>query len=258
MNVAVAVPKTSKWSPEEYKVRCELAAAYRMVARLGIDDLIYTHLSVRVPGPDMHFLLNPYGMLFSEITATSLIKVDLDGNVVESSVDFPHNPAGFVVHSAIHRSGDDRECVFHAHSVNAMAVSSLECGLVPISLWSMPYYQRLSYHDYEGPPVRLDERDRIIAKLGETKAMLMHNHGILTVGKTVAEAFIYMYYLERACEVQIKAQSTGQKLIIPSHDVCEYSAQLRYSDEQYTKSPGELEWKALLRKLDKEDPSYRD
>lgn len=258
MNVAVAVPPKSKWSAEEYKVRCELAAAYRLVAKLGLDDLIYTHLSVRVPGPEMHFLLNPYGLLFEEVTATSLIKVDLNGDVIESTGEFPHNPAGFVVHSAIHRSGDDRVCVFHAHSANAMAVSSLECGLLPMSLWAMPYYQRLSYHDYEGPPVRLDERDRIIARLGDTKAMLMHNHGILTVGKTVAEAFIYMYYLERACEIQIKAQSTGQKIIIPSHDVCEYSARLRYSQEQLTELPGQLEWQALMRKLDRDDPSYRN
>jgi ribulose-5-phosphate 4-epimerase/fuculose-1-phosphate aldolase len=248
----------SRWSPEERQLRVELAAAYRLVAKLGFDDLVHTHLSARVPGEDIHFLLNPYGMLFDEITASSLIKVDINGDVVESDGRFPHNPAGFVMHSAVHRSADDRACVFHAHSINAMAVSSLECGLLPMALWCMSYYDRLSYHDYEGPPVRLDERDRIIAKLGTTQAMLMKNHGILTCGRTCAEAFIYLYYLEKACEVQIKAQSTGQKLIIPTHEVCEYTAALRYSDVQHTGTPGDIEWKALMRKLDREDPSYRN
>jgi ribulose-5-phosphate 4-epimerase/fuculose-1-phosphate aldolase len=258
MNMAVAVPQASKWSSEEYQLRCELAAAYRLMARFGLDDLIHTHQSVRLPGPEMHFLLNPYGMMFSEITASSLIKVDLNGEVVESTGEFPHNPAGFVIHSAIHRSGDDRVCVFHSHSANAMAVSSLECGLIPMSLFALQFYQRLSYHDYEGPPIRLDERDRIIARLGNTKAMLMKNHGILTVGRTVAEAFIYMYYLERACEIQVKAQSTGQKIVIPSTEVCEYTAKMRYSEEQHTATPGALEWQAMMRKLDSEDTSYRN
>lgn len=259
MNIAMSIKRQIHRSPEEIQLRIDLAAAYRLVARLGFDDLVYTHLSARVPGPDLHFLLNPYGLMFDEITASSLIKVDINGEVIDSGEGhWLHNPAGFVMHSAIHRSADERACVFHAHPINAMAVSSLECGLLPMSLWSMPYYQRVSYHDYEGPPVRLDERDRIIARLGNTQAMLMRNHGILTTGRTCAEAFTYMYYLEKACEVQIKAQSTGQKLIIPDHDVCEYSAQLRYSDIQHTATPGAIEWQALLRKLDREDPSYRD
>jgi ribulose-5-phosphate 4-epimerase/fuculose-1-phosphate aldolase len=259
MNVAASIAKNVKWSSEEAKLRVELAAAYRLTAKLGMDDLIYTHLSARVPGPELHFLLNPYGMLFSEVTASSLIKVDQNGEVVESNDDrWVHNPTGFVLHSAIHRSGDDRVCVFHGHPINAMAVSSLECGLLPLTVWAQQFYKRVSYHPYEGPPVRLDERDRVLANMGNTQAMLMQNHGVLTTGRTVAEAFILMYYLEKSCEVQLKAQSSGQQLIIPSEEISEYSARLRYSEEQLTANPGALEWQALVRKLDSEDPSYRN
>lgn len=254
MNMNVKPPARTA---EEQALRVELAAAYRLTAMLGMDDLVYAHLSARVPGPDMHFLLNPYGMLYEEITASSLIKVDQNGDVVEGNPDYPHNPTGFVIHSAVHRSGDDRVCVFHAHPIHAMAVASLECGLLPMSVWAMQFHNRLSYHDYEGPPVRLDERDRILAKLGTNQAMLMKNHGVLTTGRTVGEAFIYMYYLEKSAEVQLMAQSAGT-LTIPSEDVAEYSAKLRYSEEQLTAAHGELEWRALVRKLDRIDPSYRN
>lgn len=258
MNVVAPITKNPKWSPEETKLRIELAAAYRLTAMLGMDDLIYTHLSARVPGPDLHFLLNPYGMLFSEITASSLIKVDQNGEMVDPSENgWVHNPTGFVLHSAIHRSGDDRVCVFHGHPINAMAVSCLQGGLLPLTVWSHQFYNRISYHPYEGPPVRLDERDRVLANMGKTQAMLMQNHGVLTTGRTVAEAFILMYYLEKSCEVQIKVLSAGQKLILPSDEVCEYSARLRYYDEQLTADAGALEWQALVRKLDSIDPSYR-
>jgi ribulose-5-phosphate 4-epimerase/fuculose-1-phosphate aldolase len=257
MNVAT-IAKKAKWSTEEVRLRVELAAAYRLTAKLGMDDLIYTHLSARVPGPELHFLLNPYGMLFSEVTASSLIKVDQNGEMVEPDDCWVHNPTGFVLHSAIHRSGDDRVCVFHGHPIHAMAVSSLECGLLPLTVWSQQFYKRVSYHPYEGPPVRLDERDRVLANMGTTQAMLMQNHGVLTTGRTVAEAFILMYYLEKSCEVQLKAQSSGQKLIMPSEEISEYSARLRYSEEQLNANPGALEWQALVRKLDSEDPSYRN
>ncbi len=258
MNIATQITTNSKWSPEETKLRIELAAAYRLTAMLRMDDLIYTHLSARVPGPELHFLLNPYGMLFSEVTASSLIKVDQDGKIVDAKDQWVHNPTGFVLHSAVHRSGDDRVCVFHAHPIHAMAVSCLEGGLLPLTVWSLQFYNRISYHPYEGPPVRLDERDRLLANLGATQAMLMQNHGVFTTGRTVAEAFTLMYYLEKSCEVQLKAQSAGQKLIFPSEEICEYSARLRYSEEQLTADPGALEWQALVRKLDREDPSYRN
>src|ERR1700761_2470238 len=258
MNVAPAIAKTVQWSPEEAKLRVELAAAYRLTAKLGMDDLIYTHLSARVPGPDLHFLLNPHGMLFSEVTASSLIKVDQDGKMVEHDDRWVHNPTGFVLHSAVHRSGDDRVCVFHAHPINAMAVSCQKDGLLPLTVWAQQFYKRVSYHTYEGPPVRLDERDRLLAHLGDTQVMLMENHGVFVTGRTVAEAFILMYYLEKSCEVQLKAQSSGRKLIMPTEEVSEYSARLRYSAEQLTANPGALEWQALVRKLDSEDPSYRN
>lgn len=259
MNVSTKIKSQSRWSAEEKQLRIDLAAAYRLAAKLGLDDVVYTHLSARVPGSDNHFLLNPYGMMFEEITASSLLKVDIDGNIVDKGAgEWLHNPAGFVIHSAIHRAADERVCVFHAHSVNAMAVAALECGLVPMSQFSLQFYQRISYHDYEGPSLRLDERDRIIERLGNTQVMLMRNHGILTTGRTCAEAFIYMYYLEKACEVQLKAQASGQNIITPDHEVCEYTAQLRYSEAQHTGNPGAVEWQALLRKLDREDPSYRD
>jgi ribulose-5-phosphate 4-epimerase/fuculose-1-phosphate aldolase len=259
MNIATPVVKrSSQWSPEEEQLRIELAAAYRLTAKFGMDDLIYTHLSARVPGPDLHFLLNPYGLLFSEVTASSLIKVDQDGKMVDAKDRWVHNPTGFVLHSAVHRSGDDRVCVFHAHPINAMAVSCLEGGLLPLTVWAQQFYKRVSYHKYEGPPVRLDERDRLLAHLGSTQVMLMENHGVFVTGRTVAEAFTLMYYLEKSCEVQLKAQSARQKLIMPTEEVSEYSARLRYSEEQLTADPGALEWQALLRKLDSEDPSYRN
>ncbi len=167
------IPTASKWSAEETKLRIELAAAYRLTAKARrMDDLIYCHLSARVPGPELHFLLNPYGLLFSEATASSLIKVDQDGRMVDAKDKWVHNPTGFVLHSAIHRSADDRVCVFHGHPINAMAVSCLEEGLLPLTVWAQQFYKRISYHPYEGPPVRLDERDRLLANLGSTQAML--------------------------------------------------------------------------------------
>lgn len=256
MNTVLTKSDTSQFSAEEYALRCDLAAAYRLVAYYGMADMVYTHLSVRVPGPQTHFLINPYGMMFEEVTASSLIKVDLDGELVNES-EWPHNPAGFTIHSAVHMSGDDRHCVFHCHSINAMAVAALECGLLPISQFSIPYYNRVSYHDYEGPSLNSEERVRLLENLGGNRSMILRNHGLLTVGRTIPEAFVLMYYLEKSCEIQIKAQSANSKILVPSHEVNEYSAQMRYSEAQHTGSPGALEWQALIRKLDRMDPSYR-
>lgn len=253
-NITVSAP----WSEEERRLRVDLAAAYRLVAKFGMSDLVYTHLSARVPGPDITFLINPYGMMFEEITASSLIKVDARGEPVEDTHGWPTNPAGFNIHSAVHLSGSDRHCVFHCHSINAMAVAALECGLLPISQFSIPFYNRVSYHDYEGPSLDPGERQRLLADLGDNKAMILRSHGLLTVGSTVAEAFVLMYYLEKSCEIQVKAQGTGAKVIVPSHEVCEFSARERYSETQMTASPGALEWPALLRKLDREEPGFRD
>ena len=235
----------------ERELRIQLAAAYRLIAQFKMTDLISTHLSVRLPGPEHHFLINPYGMMFHEITASSLVKIDLEGNILGDS-KWSINPAGFVIHSAIHAAREDLTCVLHTHTRYGMAVSALECGLLPVSQFAMQFYNRVAYHDYEGVALELDERERLVRDLGDKKAMILRNHGLLTAGRTIPEAFYLMYYLDRSCEVQITAQSAGTKLVIPPHSVCEHSALQQQSDNL-----GELEWSALTRMLDREDPSYR-
>lgn len=235
----------------EAELRVQLAAAYRLVAKFRMSDLIYTHLSVRVPGPEHHFLLNPYGMMFDEVTASSLVKVDIEGNLVGTSSGTV-NPAGFVIHSAIH-AACDANCVMHTHSRYGMAVSALECGLLPISQFALQFYNRVAYHHYEGLALDIDERDRLVNDLGDKKVMILRNHGLLTAGQTIPEAFILMFYLERACEVQILAQSSGSRLVIPPENVCQHTAQ-----QQDVEDLGQLEWPALIRMLDREDQSYRN
>jgi ribulose-5-phosphate 4-epimerase/fuculose-1-phosphate aldolase len=236
----------------ERELRIQLAAAYRLIDHFRMTDLTETHLSVRLPGSADHFLLNPHGMLFHEITASSLVKVDLQGNIVEYS-DWPVNPAGFVIHSAIHTSRKDLTCVMHTHSRYGTAVSTLECGLLPISQFALQFYDRVAYHDYEGVSLDLGERERLVNDLGDKNVMILRNHGLLTAGSSIAEAFYLMFYLERACEVQILAQSSVSKLIIPSATVCKHSA-----SQQAGGALGQLQWQALLRMLDRQDPSYRD
>lgn len=205
----------SKVSDEEWKVRQELAAAYRAFAHYGWDDLIFTHLSARVPGPEHHFLLNPYDLGFDEITASSLVKVDVEGNPV---VETPHptNPAGFVIHSALHMAREDAKCVMHLHTIPGQAVSAQEDGLLPTCQTAMiAMTGGVAYHDYEGIATDLDERDRLVADMGDKSFMILRNHGTLTVGETVADAFLRMYFLERACQVQIQALSGGAALNTP-------------------------------------------
>ncbi|HEY9647581.1 MAG TPA: class II aldolase/adducin family protein [Chroococcidiopsis sp.] len=236
----------------EAELRVQLAAAYRLVARFGMSDLIYTHISVRLPGDEPTFLINPFGLMFHEITASSLVKIDVDGNILEDN-GYPVNPAGFVIHSAIHMARHEVGCVMHTHSRYGMAVSMLECGLLPVSQFSLQFHNRVAYHHYEGLALDLGERDRLIADLGDKPVMILHNHGLLTAGATVPEAFYLLYYLEKSCEVQITAQSAGVPLIYPSEAVCDRTVQ------QYGwNNVGELEWAALTRLLDREDPSYRD
>ncbi len=236
----------------EQPLRVQLAAAYRLIDKFGMSDLVDTHISVRLPGAEGHFLLNPYGLLFHEITASSLVKIDMQGNRVEPGSQ-QVNLAGFVIHSAVYAAQADAVCVLHTHSRYAMAVSTLECGLLPISQMALQFYDRVAYHDYEGVSFELEERERLKRDLGNRKVMLLRNHGLLTVGRTVAEAFYRAYYMEKACETQILAQSTGSKLIYPPADVCEKSAAQQEFDNL-----GELQWNALLRMLDREDPSYRE
>ncbi len=252
MNSAVQayVPKLGA-QPSEQELRVQLAAAYRLIDQFNLTDLVSTHISVRIPGPERHFLINPFGLLFGEITASSLVKIDLAGNLVGES-DWPVNQAGFVIHSAIHAAREDLHCVLHTHTRSGMAVSALACGLLPISQFSMLFYNRVAYHDYEGVSLELAERERLVQDLGDKRVMILRNHGLLTAGHTVAEAFFLMYYLDRSCEVQLAAQAAG-KLILPPASVCEHAAAQQTYDQ-----PGQLEWSALIRKLDREDPSYRD
>ncbi len=206
---------------------------------------------MRLPGTE-HFLINPYGLLFNEITASSLVKVDLQGNQVEPSL-WPVNPAGFVIHSAVYPVRPDALCVLHTHSRYVMAVSALECGLLPLSQIGLQFYNRIAYHDYEGVSLELDEQQRLVNDLGDHRVMILRNHGLLTVGRTVAEAFHLAYYMEKACEIQIMAQSTGQPLVHPPASICEKAAV-----QQDIENVGQLQWQALVRQLDREEPNYRD
>ncbi len=248
---------TTPASAEEPRLRAELAACYRLIARFRMTDLVFTHISVRIPGPDHHFLINPYGLMFEEITASSLVKIDLDGQAV-APTHYRVNPAGFVIHSAIHAARDDAQCVLHTHTRAGMAVSCLKDGLLPLNQMALQFYGRVGYHDYEGIAQKLDERERLVADLGDKDVMVLRNHGLLSVGRTVPEAFLRMYYLERACEVQVTAQATGAELVLPSPEICAYT-QRQYEDDDCNAGDDwiDLAWSALIRTLDREDSSYR-
>jgi ribulose-5-phosphate 4-epimerase/fuculose-1-phosphate aldolase len=240
-------------TPEEQAVRVDLAAAYRLCAVFGWDDLIYTHISARVPGQPGHFLVNPMGLGFAEITASSLVKIDYDGNVIGSSPYRP-NAAGFVIHGCIHQARSDVDSVMHLHTVHGMALSMLREGLLPLTQHAMRFYQRIGYHDYEGIALSLGERERLVNALGSHNALVLRNHGTLTVGKSVGEAIVEMFYLEKAAQAQMLAQATGGDLVVPSAQVC------ALTDQQWQDnfSGPSREWPSLLRKLDRLDPSYRD
>jgi len=242
-------------SPEEWELRVDLAACYRAIALYGWDDLVFTHVSARVPGPDDHFLINAYGMMFEEITASSLVKVDQNGDKV---LDSPYavNPAGFVIHSAVHEARHDAACVIHTHTRAGVAVSAQAEGLQPLSQSSLFPYASLAYHDYEGVALNDDEKPRLVADLGSKQALILRNHGLLTVGQTIADAFLMMYMLETSCQIQVMAQSSGGELLrVPRPIVDGIQAQA----EQVLKGlGGQLIWPGLLRKLDRRDTSYRD
>jgi ribulose-5-phosphate 4-epimerase/fuculose-1-phosphate aldolase len=244
--------------PAEWQARVSLAACYRLVARLGLDDLIYNHISLRLPGHEDQFLLNPYGLLFEEITASSLVKIDTAGRKLAPS---PHevNVAAFVIHAAIHTSRPDAACVLHTHSDASVAVSGQEAGLLPASQFAMRFYERQAFHDYEGVAIDLDEQARLVRDLGPHKVMLMRNHGILTTGRTPGEAFMLLYYFERAARIQLDMQAAAGAagLILPPHEVCEKAARQFWEQQGDILAPGEREWPALLRQLDRADPSFR-
>jgi len=241
-------------APEEWEQRVALAAAYRLVAHFRWDDLIFTHLSARVPGPDHHFLINPYGMTFDEITASSLVKVDLDGNKVMDS-PYEINPAGFTIHSAIHAAREDANCVLHVHSINGAAVSAQKDGLLPISQQSLFVLPSLAYHDYEGVALREDEKPRLVRDLGGKSYFMLRNHGLITVAGNVPDAFLLMYTFESACMIQLRAQAGCGELVHIDPSILKTGQQ---QAEIVTKEAlGALAWPALLRKLDRIDPSYR-
>ena len=241
-------------SAEEWALRVDLAATYRLIAMYGWDDMIFTHISVHVPGPEHHFLINPYGMLFEEITASSLVKVDLEGNIVMDSPYFV-NPAGFTIHSAIHMAREDAQCVLHLHTDDGVAVSAQKDGLLPISQNSLLVRSHLAYHEYEGVALNLDERQRLIADIGDKKLLMLRNHGTLAVGENCAMAFVGIYTLERACAQQVRAM-TGE-LNMPPKAALDVTAD---QSQALFKAGGIdlLAWPALMRKLDRLDPSYKD
>jgi ribulose-5-phosphate 4-epimerase/fuculose-1-phosphate aldolase len=253
------MPKPLSISDEEWAVRQDLAACYRLIAYFGMDDVIYTHVSARVPGSHDRFLINPYGVLFREITASSLVKIDLDGEIIGESAHGV-NPAGFTIHSAIHSARHDAACVLHTHTLAGVAVSSLRDGLHPCNQWSLQFHNRIAYHDYEGIALDHSERERLIADLGEAKALILRNHGLLTTGRSVAEAFILMYNLERACRVQVAVQSTGQPVSPVPPEVGELTArQYEGGVDQGCDVHTAREWNAFLRFLEPPPPSsFRD
>lgn len=245
----------SRVSEEEWKIRTDLAAAYRLVAHFGWDDLIFTHISARLPGTDHHFLINPYGMTFDEVTASSLVKIDLEGKKLMDS-PYEINPAGFTIHSAIHAAREDAKCVLHTHSLNGVAISATKQGILPISQQSIFVLASLAYHDYEGVALHEGEKPRLVRDLGDKNFLMLRNHGILTVGSSIADTFLFMYLFEACCTVQVRAQSTHGELITIDPKIV---AGAQMAAKQVTRSAGGgLAWPGLLRKLDRIDRSYRD
>lgn len=242
-----------KVSAEEWQARVELAALYRLVALHGWDDMIFTHISARIPGPEHHFLINPYGLFFGEMTASALVKVDLDGQIIQETPYFI-NPAGFTIHSAIHAAREDAHFVMHLHTDQGVAVSAQKEGLLPISQHALIVLPQISYHDYEGIALNLDERERLVADLGDKKLMLLRNHGTLAVGATAAECWLGMFYLERACKQQVMALSAGRENILIAPDAAQ--EEVRMQTSRGMTASGGLAWPGCLRQLDRALPGY--
>src|SRR5438105_11391544 len=242
-------------SREEWAKRIDLAAAYRLVHLYGMDEMIANHISTRVPGEDNAFLINPYGLLYEQMHASCFIKLDLAGNILFNPTEYEINKAGYVVHSCIHAARHEVDCVIHTHTIAGMAVSAMECGLLPIAQTSMRF-AKIAYHDYEGVALNLDEQARLVRDLGEHEGMILRNHGLLTIGASIPEAFNSMFRLERACQVQVAALSCNVKLNLPPEEIVNESWRLYQPGVR--RRFGVLEWPALLAKLDRIDPSYRE
>lgn len=256
-SVSRSMKLRDKVSPEEWQVRVDLAACYRLVAYYEMTDLTFTHISARIPGQPDHFLLNPFGMMFEEITASSLVKTHMDGTIDKDS-PYEYIPAGYTIHSAVLDARPDVQCVLHTHTSAGMAVSSLECGLLPMTQTSLRFHNNIAYHDYEGVALDLDERTRLARDLGKQQSMILKNHGLLTTGRSIAEAFVLMHRLEKACKAQIEALSTGQKPIQLSEAVKEHTAK-QFNGTALSNGPvyGDREWPSLCRMMDRVDPSYK-
>ena len=253
----VSIPSLGdKVSPEEWAVRVDLAACYRLVAQYGWEDLVFTHITARVPDAAEQFLINPYGLFFDEITASSLVKIDVHGNKLQDS-PFPVNPAGFVIHSAIHAARHDVMCVLHTHTLNGVAVSTQRAGLLPISQHAAFVLGSLGYHDFEGPALHDDEKPRLVADLGSKTSLILRNHGLLTVGDTIAEAFVAMYYLEASCAIQVRAQAGGGELIPVPKEIIERANDEVMKKDRRASRRGDLVWPGLRRRLDRLDTSYQ-
>jgi ribulose-5-phosphate 4-epimerase/fuculose-1-phosphate aldolase len=258
MDIQAQTSTPAGFDPAEWAIRCDLAALYRLVAHHRMTDLIYTHISARVPGPEHHFLINRYGVMFHEMRASDLVKIDLDGNVVGEggpASETTVNKAGFVIHSAIHAAREDAMCVIHTHTSAGIAVSAQEHGLLPISQHALKFYGRLAYHGYEGVALDLDERDRLVADLGPHPAMILRNHGLLVAGGTIPHAWSLIYYLERACQAQIAALAGGAKLVLPPEEVRQRTA------GQFGNNPDSphqtLAWEASLRLIEGDRTDWR-
>jgi ribulose-5-phosphate 4-epimerase/fuculose-1-phosphate aldolase len=243
-------------SPEEWQTRVDLAACYRLIDKYGMSDLIYNHITARIPGSDDHLLINLYGLLYKEITASSLVKIDVEGNIIwKPATDYGINKSGYVIHGAIHKARPDAKCVIHTHTRAGMAVAAMKCGLLPMSQTAMRFVGHIGYHDYEGPAVELDERERLVRDLGPHDAMIMRNHGLLTCGPTIQQAFNTMYQLELACRSQVDVMAARVELCLPPQDVLDHTAHLY---QPGTRRPyGVLEWPAMLRLLAAEQSGYQ-
>ena len=256
MNATVPPQTLAGVSADEWQVRVDLAALYRLIAHFRMTDLIYTHLSARIPGPEHHFLINQYGVQFHEMRASDLVRIDLDGNIVQDNTASRQvNAAGFCIHSAIHMARPELSCVIHTHTAAGMAVAAQKQGLLPISQHALKFYGHLAYHGYEGVALDLDERDRLVSDLGTHDAMILQNHGLLVAGRTIPEAFHNIYYLERACQAQVAALSGGCELVTPPEAVRVHTA------EQFQRE-GRLEhyemmWASCLRLIENDRPDYR-
>ena len=248
-------------SEAEWQLRVDLAACYRLMAHFRMTDLIYNHITACVPGADHHVLINDYGLHYEEITASNLLKIDLEGNVLlAQNPDCEVNYPGYVIHSAVHAAREDAACVIHTHTRATMAVAAMQCGLLPLSQIAMRFYNRISYHDYEGPAVDLDERVRLVADLGKNDAMLLKNHGTLVVGRSVPEAFNLIYFLEMACQAQVDTLSSGMPYSLPAKAAAEKAASVMQpvNDSPHGSMDGTREWPAMLRMMDRRDASFRN